>query len=56
MCLIGNSELLFTQCRGFWPHLPPKAMSHGISRVAVGTWDIFSSYSGVGHSKLHCVQ
>ena len=56
MCLIGNSEFLCTQCRGFGPHLQPKVMSHGISRVAVGTWDIFSSYSGDGHLKLHCVQ
>ena len=31
-------------------------MCHGISRVAVGTWVIFSSYSGDGHSKLHSVQ
>ena len=28
-------------------------MCHGISRVAAGTWGIFSSYSGDGHSKLH---
>ena len=27
-----------------------------ISRVAAGTWGIFSSYSGDGHSKLHFVQ
>ena len=26
-----------------------------ISRVATGTWGIFTSYSGDGHSKLHCV-
>ena len=32
---------------------PTEGMSHGISRVAAGTWDIFSSYSGDGHSKLH---
>ena len=56
MCLIGNTELLCTQCRGFGPHLPPRGMSHGISLVAAGTWLIFSSYSGDGHSKLHFVQ
>ena len=56
MCLIGNTELLCTQCRGFGPHLPPRGMSHGISRVAAGTWGIFSSYRGDGHSKLHFVQ
>ena len=44
------------QCRGIEPHLPDRGMSHGISRVAAGTWDIFSSYSGDGHSKLHFVQ
>ena len=38
------------------PHLPPRGMSHGISRVAVRTWGIFSSYSEDGHSKLHFVQ
>ena len=26
--------------------------SHGFSRVAAGTWGIFSSYSGDVHSKL----
>ena len=56
MCLIGNTELLCTQCRGFRPHLPPRGMSHGISRVATGTWGIFSSYSGDGLSILHLVQ
>ena len=53
--LIGNTELLCTQCREFGPHLLPRGMSHGISRVAAGTWGIFSSYSGDGHSKLHFV-
>ena len=41
------------QCRGIESHLPARGMSHGIFRVAAGTWDIFSSYSGDGHSKLH---
>ena len=54
--MIGNTELLCPQCRGFGPHLPPRRMSHGISRVAAVTWGIFSSYSGDGHSKLHFVQ
>ena len=56
MCLIGNMELLCTLCKGFGPHLSPRGMSHGISRVAAGTWDIFTRYSGDGHSKLHFVQ
>ena len=33
-----------------------EGMSHGISRVAAGTWGIISSYSVDGHSKLHFVQ
>ena len=45
-----------TQRGGIEPHLPARGMSHGISHVATGTWDIFSSYSGDGHSKLHFVQ
>ena len=31
-------------------------MFHEIFRVAAGTWGIFSSYSGGGHTKLHFVQ
>ena len=38
------------------PHLPASGMCHEISRVAAGTWGIFSSYSRDGHSKLHFVQ
>ena len=33
-----------------------RGMTHGISRVAAGTWGIFSSYSEDGRSKLHLVQ
>ena len=33
-CLIGNTGLLCTQCRGNRPHLPARGMSHGITRVA----------------------
>ena len=55
-CLIRNSGLLCTQCREIKPHLPARVMCHGISRVAAGTWGIFWSYSGDGHSKLHFVQ
>ena len=40
----------------FGPHLPPRGMSHGISRVEAGTCGIFSSYSAGGHSKLQFVQ
>ena len=40
------------QCRGIVPHLVVRGKSHGFSRVAAGTWGIFLSYGGDGHSKL----
>ena len=43
-------------CRGIGPHLTARLKSHGFSRVAVGTWGIFSSYSDNGHAKLVFVQ
>ena len=55
-CLIGNTVLLCMQCREIKPHLPASGMCHGISRVAAGTWGLFSSYTRDGHSKLHLVQ
>ena len=54
--LVGNMEVLCKQCRGIGPHLAAKGKSHGFSRVAAGTWDIISSFSGDGHSKLVFVQ
>ena len=33
MCLIGNTGLLYMQCRGIEPHFPESGMSHGISRL-----------------------
>ena len=56
MCLIWNMELLCPQCMGIGPRLSMRGKSHGFSRVAVGTWGIFSSYGGDGHSKLVFVQ
>ena len=44
------------QCRGIGYHLAARGNSHGFSQIAVGTWGIFSSYSGYGHSKLVFVQ
>ena len=41
---------------GIGPHLVARGKSHGFSRVAAGTWGIFSSYGGDGHSKLVFVQ
>ena len=51
MCLMGKTQLLCMQCRGFGPHLVAREKSHGFSRVAAGTWVIFSSYVGDAHSK-----
>ena len=35
---------------------PAEGVVSFFSRVAAGTWGLFSSYSGDGHSKLHFVQ
>ena len=51
MCLIGKTQLLCMQCRGIGPHLMARGKSHGVSRVAEGTWGIYSSYDGDAHSK-----
>ena len=36
-------------------NLAGRAKSHGFSRVAAGTWGIFSSYDGDAHSKREFV-
>ena len=51
MCLIGKKQLLCMQCMGIGPHLVVRGKSHGISRVAAGTSNIFSSYDGDARSK-----
>ena len=55
MYLIGKMQLLCMQCRAFGPHLVATVASHVFSRVAAGTWDIFSSYDGDVHSKREFV-
>ena len=55
MCLIGKAQLLCMQCSGIGPHLLESGKSHGFSRVAAGTWVIFSSYDGDAHSKREFV-
>ena len=50
MRLIGKMQLLFMQCRGIRPHLVARGKSNGFSRVAAGTWGIFSSYDGDARS------
>ena len=56
MCLIGKMQMLCMQCRGIWPHLVANGKSHVFSRVAAGTWGIFSSYDGDVYSNLEFVQ
>ena len=41
--------------QGIGPHLEARGKSHGFSRVAAGTWGIFSSYDGDAHSKWEFV-
>ena len=53
--LIGKVELLSMKCRGIGPHLAVRGKSHGFSRVAAGTWGVFSSYDGDAHSKREFV-
>ena len=55
MCLNGKTQLLCMQCRGIGPNLVARERSHGFSRVAAGTWVIFSSYDGDAHSKREFV-
>ena len=55
MCLIGKEHLHCMLCRGIGPHLVASGKSHGLSRVAAGTWCIFSSYVGEAHSKREFV-
>ena len=56
MCLMGIIQLLCMKCRGKGPHLATSGKSHEFSRVAAGTWCIFSSYDGDVHSKLEFVE
>ena len=41
--------------RGIGPHLVARGKSHEFSRVAAGTWCIFSSYGRDGHLNLRFV-
>ena len=53
---VWEHELLCIQCRGIGPHLLLSGKSHGFSRVASRTWDIFTINCGDAHLKLVCVQ
>ena len=41
---------------GIGPHIAARGKSHDFSRVAAGTWCIFSSYGEDGHLNLGFVQ
>ena len=49
-------QFFSTKCQGIRPHLAARGKFHVISRVASGTWDIFSRDGGDGPSKVVCVQ
>ena len=42
--------------QGNWASSRGEGKSHGFTRVAAGTWGIFSSYGGDVHSKLEFLQ
>ena len=46
-CWIVSKELLCMQCRGIGTHLSASGKSDGFSRVAAGSWAMFSSYGGL---------
>ena len=54
--LIGNLELLCTQCRAMGAWLSPRGKTDGFYLVAALTWGIFSSFDRDGHWKLMIVQ
>ena len=55
-CLIGKTQLLWTKCTGFGPHLVARGKSHGFFRVAAGTYGIFSRNGGDVLAKLEFFQ
>ena len=52
----GEHGIALHAMQGFGPQLESRRKSYGFSRVAVGTWCIFSSYSRHDLSKLVCFQ
>ena len=48
----GEHEITRHEMQGNHDSYSAKGKSHGFSRVAMGTWGIFSSYCGDGLSKL----
>ena len=46
MPVFATEEDTCMQCRGIGPHLVARGKSHRFSRVASGTWGIYSSCGG----------
>ena len=42
--------------QGYWASCHSEGKSHGFSRVAAGSWGIFTGYGGDGNLKLEFVQ
>ena len=55
MCDVQHRIALHT-VQDIGPHLAARGKSHGFSRVAAGTWGIFSTYNGDGPSSHVFVQ
>ena len=51
----SEKAIALAQSRGIGPHLAGRGKSHGFSRVAAGTWGIFSSYDGDAQSQREIV-
>ena len=51
-----ENDIALYKIQGNQASSPSEGYGHGISRVVAGTWGIFSSYSGDGHSELHFIQ
>ena len=47
-----ENGISLNEMQGNWTKCHGDEKSHGFSRVAAGTWCIFLSYGGDGHSKL----
>ena len=47
-----ENAIALEHCSGIGPQVAGRGKFHGFSRVAAGTWGIFSSYRGDVHSKL----
>ena len=52
----GEHGIALHAMQGNRPHLAAREKSHGFPLLVEGTWGIFLSYGGDGHSKLVFVQ